>query len=246
MFDHVTIRVSDRAASRRFYARSFELLGFADLGREAEHFDEWNDFSLAEATAERLVTRRLHAGFQAGSREQVDAWWRALTEAGYESDGDPGPRPEYSPEYYGAFVLDPDGNSVEAVHNPPLRDDDGTLDHLWLRARDLGKSRRFYETIAPVVGFEVKPLPDRVHFHSGPMPGTFSVIEGDPTEHVHLAFPAPDRSAVEAFHRAAVEAGYRDNGAPGERPEYHAGYYGAFVLDPDGNNVEAVFHDRRA
>jgi len=51
---------------------------------------------------------------------------------------------------------------------------------------------------------------------------------------------------VDAFHRAAIEAGFRDNGAPGERPEYHAGYYGAFVLDPDGNNVEAVFHDRSA
>ena len=59
-----------------------------------------------------------------------------------------------------------------------------------------------------------------------------------------MAFPAADQAAVEAFHRTAVDAGYRDNGAPGERPEYHPGYYGAFVLDPDGNNVEAVFHDR--
>jgi len=54
----------------------------------------------------------------------------------------------------------------------------------------------------------------------------------------------PDLSAVEAFHRAALDAGFRDNGGPGKRPEYHPGYYGAFVLDPDGNNVEAVFHDR--
>jgi len=55
---------------------------------------------------------------------------------------------------------------------------------------------------------------------------------------------ALDGATVEEFHRAAVEAGFRDNGAPGERPEYHPGYYGAYVLDPDGNNIEAVFHDR--
>jgi catechol 2,3-dioxygenase-like lactoylglutathione lyase family enzyme len=64
-----------------------------------------------------------------------------------------------------------------------------------------------------------------------------------PAEHVHLAFPARDRATVDEFHRVALAAGYRDNGPPGERG-YHAGYYGAFVLDPDDNNVEAVFHDR--
>jgi catechol 2,3-dioxygenase-like lactoylglutathione lyase family enzyme len=61
------------------------------------------------------------------------------------------------------------------------------------------------------------------------------------TENIHLAFPAADRASVEEFHRKAIAAGYRDNGPPGER-RYHAGYYGAFVLDPDGNNIEAVVH----
>ena len=89
---------------------------------------------------------------------------------------------------------------------------------------------------------EVRPLHDRVQIRGAQ--SSFSVLEGTPTEHVHLAFPAADRATVEAFHRAALAAGYRDNGAPGERPEYHRGYFGAFVLDPDGNNVEAVFHDR--
>jgi catechol 2,3-dioxygenase-like lactoylglutathione lyase family enzyme len=70
------------------------------------------------------------------------------------------------------------------------------------------------------------------------------VIEREPTEHVHIAFPAADDPAVDAFHRAATETGYRENGAPGEREIYHPGYYGAFVLDPDGNNVEVVNHDR--
>jgi catechol 2,3-dioxygenase-like lactoylglutathione lyase family enzyme len=71
----------------------------------------------------------------------------------------------------------------------------------------------------------------------------FTLVTGEPTENVHMAF-AGDRNAVHAFHEAALAAGFRDNGAPGERPEYHAGYYAAFVLDPDGNNVEVVDHGR--
>jgi predicted lactoylglutathione lyase len=73
---------------------------------------------------------------------------------------------------------------------------------------------------------------------------SFSVVAGEPTENVHLAFGAPDRATVEAFHRAGTEAGFASLGAPGERPQYHPGYYGAYLADPDGNNVEAVFHDR--
>jgi catechol 2,3-dioxygenase-like lactoylglutathione lyase family enzyme len=65
-----------------------------------------------------------------------------------------------------------------------------------------------------------------------------------PTEHVHMAFGASDDATVDAFHQAATEAGYHDNGPPGERAVYHPGYYGAFVLDPDGNNVEVVNHNR--
>jgi len=74
--------------------------------------------------------------------------------------------------------------------------------------------------------------------------GSLSLVRGKPTQHLHLAFPADRNATVDAFHRAATAAGYRDNGAPGERPVYHEGYYGAFVLDPDGNNVEVVNHNR--
>ena len=64
------------------------------------------------------------------------------------------------------------------------------------------------------------------------------------TENLHMAFPAGENQVVDDFHQAALDAGYRGNGEPGERPEYHAGYYGAFVLDPDGNNIELVNHNR--
>jgi catechol 2,3-dioxygenase-like lactoylglutathione lyase family enzyme len=73
---------------------------------------------------------------------------------------------------------------------------------------------------------------------------SLSLLPGRPSQNVHVAFSASENATVDAFHRAATGAGYRDNGPPGERPGYHPGYYGAFVCDPDGNNVEVVNHDR--
>lgn len=73
---------------------------------------------------------------------------------------------------------------------------------------------------------------------------SFALVRSEPTtENVHIAFPVPDDATVQKFHRIGLAAGYRDNGSPGER-RYHPGYYGAFVLDPDGNNIEAVHHNR--
>ena len=189
------------------------------------------------------MTRRLHIGFAAPSRTAVDAFWRAGRDAGARDGGAPGPRPRYREDYYGGFLLDPDGNSAEAVHHALTPGRRG-IDHLWPHVADLGAARPFYETMAPHAGFEVAtPAPDRVACAG--RGGSLSLVAGaPPTQALHIAFPAPDRATVDAFHRAAVAAGYRDNGPPGERPEYHPGYYGAYVLDPDGTNVEAVLHDR--
>jgi catechol 2,3-dioxygenase-like lactoylglutathione lyase family enzyme len=243
VFDHVTIRASDRPASQRFYATVLAPLG-VDTSHDGEWYVEWRDFSLAQANDEKPPTRGLHVGFVAASRAHVDAFWRTGVDAGYRSDGEPGPRPQYSPDYYGGFLVDPDGNSVEAVHHGSPRRDDGVVDHLWIRVADLEAARRFYELVGETAGYQVTGQePGRVGFGSGK--ASFSIVEGPPTEELHLAFPSFDRATVDDFHAALVGAGYRDNGAPGERPIYHAGYYGAFVLDPDGNNVELVFHDRR-
>jgi len=175
----------------------------------------------------------------------VDEFWRAGVEAGYRSDGEPGPRPEYGDDYYGGFLLDPDGNSAEAVHYSEKLRDDGTVDHLWIRVRDVAASKRFYGLVAPFGRFEQHhDSAERAGFSAGT--GSFSVLAGEPTVNVHMAFPADDNSTVDEFHAALTEAGYRDNGAPGERTIYHPGYYGAFVLDPDGNNVEIVCHNREA
>jgi catechol 2,3-dioxygenase-like lactoylglutathione lyase family enzyme len=242
VFDHVTIRVADRAASERFYATVLPSLGI-DKSYRTDVLTEWNDFSLASADETTPPTRRLHTGFVAPSREQVDLFWQAGVDAGYTSDGEPGPRPQYRPEYYGAFLLDPDGNSVEAVHHDVLRRG-GNIDHLWIRVADVAAAKRFYETIAPFAHLRLRTaLEERAQFTGGN--GSFSLVASDaPTEHLHMAFPANDDRDVQQFHDAAVAAGYESNGEPGERPRYHAGYYAAYVLDPDGNNIEVVNHNR--
>jgi catechol 2,3-dioxygenase-like lactoylglutathione lyase family enzyme len=243
LFDHVTIRVSDLEESRPFYALALGGLD-ADEPVTDGKFYEWNDLSISQTREGRPSTRNLHVAFVAASRERVDEWWRAMTGAGYRDDGPPGPRPQYSPTYYGAFVRDPDGNSVEAVHREGPRQGENHIDHLWIRVGDLAASRRFYEAVAPAVGARVHDGSEN-RFHVAAGGRSFALVREDPvTENVHLAFPAPDRATVEAFHRAALASGAPDNGGPGERPEYHPGYFGAYALDPDGNNVEAVWHDR--
>lgn len=241
MFDHVTIRASDRDASERFYDTVLQTLG-VEQTHAGRVFTEWGDFSLNQADEEDPVTRRLHVAFVAASRAEVDAFWRVGTEAGYRDEGAPGPRPQYREDYYGAFLLDPDGNSSEAAHHGALRKG-GVVDHVWIRVADVPASKAFYELVAPHAGFRLNlDSPDRARFAGES--GSFSLVAGTPTEHVHLAFPTSDDATVEAFHRAATEAGYRDNGPPRERPIYHPGYYGAYVLDPDGNNIEVVNHHR--
>lgn len=240
VFDHVTIRVADRDASARFYRTVLEA---ARLERPTGGpvYTQWRDFSLAQATAERPVTRNLHLAFSVASRDLVDAFWRAGLDAGYASDGRPGPR-HHSPSSYCAFLRDPDGGSVEAVHRDGRRTD-GNVDHLWIRVADVAASRRFYDAVAPHAPIRRSTVTDeRVAYErEGDGGGTFSLVAGGPrTEGVHLAFVAPDRATVDAFHAAAVAAGYADDGPPGPRPEYGFHYYGAFVVDPDGHRVESV------
>src|SRR4029453_11956822 len=169
--------------------------------------------------------------------------WRRGAEGVPGGDGPPGPRPEYDEDYYGSFLLDPDGNSAEAVHHGRVHLRTGGIDHPWIRLAHVDASKRFYEAIGPHAGFRLGSERPRFAHFSGEG-GSFSIVAGTATEHVHIAFQADDDTTVDAFHRAATEAGYRDNGPPGERGIYHPGFYGAFVLDPDGNNVEVVHHNR--
>ncbi len=117
------------------------------------------------------------------------------------------------------------------------------IDHLQLVVRDLAASRRFYQAVFDTIGIPIAGEGD-TYFWADELfvstPDSEAAL-GQLTGRHHLAFQARDRVTVEAFHRAALANGGKDNGAPGERP-YHPGYYAAFALDPDGNNIEVVFH----
>ena len=116
------------------------------------------------------------------------------------------------------------------------------MDHVSLPITDAARTRAFYEAALQPLGWTCSGMRPGVYvgFKKPGSPALYFHV----TEHVHaahLAFKAASREQVAAFHRAALDAGGRDNGAPGTRA-YHPGYYAAFVIDPDGNNVEAVFH----
>lgn len=117
------------------------------------------------------------------------------------------------------------------------------IDHLQLVVRDLDASHRFYEAVLGVLGVPMGGRGDDWFWADELFVSSADsqAAQGALTGRHHFAFQAQDRGAVDAFHAAALAHGGSDNGAPGERP-YHPGYYAAFVLDPDGNNIEAVYH----
>ena len=166
-----------------------------------------------------------------------------LTSAGYESDGEPGPRPHYSEDYYGAFVRDPGGNSAEAVHKPSSSGT-GRIDHLWLRTRDVAAQRRFWETVAPLRrdpaearlagldpvrrrGRDVLVRRGRADRERAPrLP-----CAGRRRRSRRSTRPRSARGSPTTARRASGRTTTRATSA-------------RFVLDPDGNNIEAVCHHR--
>ncbi|WP_437909471.1 VOC family protein [Sorangium sp. So ce327] len=117
------------------------------------------------------------------------------------------------------------------------------IDHVQLVVADLAASKKFYRAVFEVIGIPIAGeaddyfWADELFISSADSPAATGVTTG----RTHLAFQASDRATVDRFHAAAIAAGGKDNGAPGKRP-YHPGYYAAFVLDPDGNNIEVVHH----
>ena len=246
MFDHVGIAVSDLAASERFYRTVLSALGVEPSHADAE-LVEWDDWDIGpdgpRAPRDPRAARRLPRPVPRGRGR----FWQAGIDAGYRDDGEPGPRTVYGPDYYGAFLLDPDGNSAEAVHGEradPVPD--GRVDHLWIRvARPRGvqallhddrparRARAGRRRAGPRAAQRARTTAS----HSSTTSGRSPSMSTSPS-------PRGDDATVRAFHAAALAAGYEDHGAPGERAVYHPGYYGAFVLDPDGHNIEVVNHNR--
>src|SRR4051794_35666734 len=112
------------------------------------------------------------------------------------------------------------------------------IDHIQLRCADLAASKRFYSAVLAIFGRELTELAPWLVYADELC---LSPANTDPTSRIHLAFQTDDRNQVDRFYAAAIAAGGRENGKPGERA-YHPGYYGAYVFDPDGNNVEAGYH----
>jgi catechol 2,3-dioxygenase-like lactoylglutathione lyase family enzyme len=116
------------------------------------------------------------------------------------------------------------------------------LDHIGIRVADYERSKKFYAAALAPLGYALfMEGTSGAGFRKGFIPD-FWVKQCDFSPSVHIAFSSDDRAGVDAFYRAALEAGASDNGPPGLRPHYHPNYYGAFVLDPDGYNIEAVCH----
>jgi catechol 2,3-dioxygenase-like lactoylglutathione lyase family enzyme len=205
VFDHVTIRVADLEAAAGFYDTVLPTVGIERTATTADGV-AWGEFRIARATAEHPATERLHIGFGAPSRDHVDAFWTAGTAAGHPDDGAPGPRPQYTPDYYGGFLRDPDGNSAEAVHGTGA-ERPGVIDHLWIRVAEVAAAREFYLAALPGTGFEpAGDEPDHALFRAAAC--SFSLVPGEPSRNVHLGFGPgdvrrdPDGNTVEGVHRA--------------------------------------------
>ena len=118
------------------------------------------------------------------------------------------------------------------------------IDHIVVNVRNLSASRRFYDQALAPLGYRlIKEFPGGIGYGMGAKADLWMIQREPPSAEVHVAFACGTRSLVDAFHAAALAAGGKDNGAPGTRAHYHADYYGAFVLDPDGHNMEAVCHE---
>jgi catechol 2,3-dioxygenase-like lactoylglutathione lyase family enzyme len=121
------------------------------------------------------------------------------------------------------------------------------FDHLGFAVADFGKSRAFYsEALAPLGVEVVMEFDGRAGMGRDGSPAFWFAQDEKPAGHLHIAFTARNRAEVRAFHAAALKAGGKDNGAPGLRPNYHPNYYGAFVIDLNGHNIEAVCHSPEA
>jgi catechol 2,3-dioxygenase-like lactoylglutathione lyase family enzyme len=240
MFDHVTLRVPDLATVSNAFAALLAELEIEQT-TSTPSFSVWGNFALTQTDAEHPIARRVQIAFIAPSPANVDRFARVGVDAGFTGDGAAGPRSEQADDYYAAFLKDDAGNSFVAVHRDRERPR-GNLDHVAIRVSNVNASAAFYSTIGTAAGLTIRrQTADRATFLVGESDGSFLVLAGEPTQNIHVAFSG-ENDDIRRFHADATAAGYRSNGEPGERPSYHDGYYAAYVLDPDGNNIEVVNH----
>jgi catechol 2,3-dioxygenase-like lactoylglutathione lyase family enzyme len=174
MLARVTIRVDNLAAAEPAYGVVLDALGV----KRGPGYGRWGMFSLEPAGRGQRATRGAHIGFVAPSRAAVGAFWEAGLSAQLADDGAPGPRAAYGPDYYGGFLRDDAGNSIEAARHDGLRNDGGCVDHVWMRVSDLAASRALYDALAPTAGLRVvADEPGRLVRYRGPLEGGGSRAE---------------------------------------------------------------------
>jgi catechol 2,3-dioxygenase-like lactoylglutathione lyase family enzyme len=243
VFDHVTLRVPDLASATSALAAALDQLEIEQTV-STPSFSVWGNLALTQTDDEHPVTRRVDIAFTARTQARIDRFAQAGIDAGLTRNKSDGRRPDYAEDSYATIIKDAEGNGFQAV----LRDGQrpSNIDQVAIRVSDVEASTAFYSTIGAAAGLTVRRrTADHAAFAVSASDGWFLVIAGEPTQSVHIAFSGDD-AAVRRFHDDATAAGYRTNGTPGERPRYHPGYYSAYVLDPDGNNIEVVNHHRTA
>jgi catechol 2,3-dioxygenase-like lactoylglutathione lyase family enzyme len=242
MFDHVTLRVADLAATSSAFAPLLNQLEIEQT-TSTPSLSVWGNFALTQTDEKHPIAQRVQIALTAPTTAHVDRFAQAGVGAGFADDGAGEAGPDDIAYHYAAFLRDAAGNSFGAVHRDGARPT-GNIDHVAIRVNNVEASTAFYSTIGAAAGLTLRrQTHDGTTFSVGAEGGSLLVIAGEPTQNIHIAFSGEDDD-VRRFHADATAAGYRSNGEPGERPRYHDGYYAAYVLDPDDNNIEVVNHNR--
>ncbi len=263
MFSHFTLGTNDLARAETFYSALGPTLGLPLLG--IDHEDGHLRIGPNDRSGPPLIVCRpfddlpatwsngFHVAFNATGPETVDRFHAtALAHGGYD-EGGPGLRSIYSPDYYAAYVRDPDGNKLQAVCYLDGRKAAPTGDmisHITIGHADLERARSFYTSVLGTLGIDEIPEEGDANTAGFGFPGFRTPIvyvqrpfDGRPASFgngTHIAFTASSQEAVDQFHEAALAHGGISAGGPGPRPQYSAHYYAAYVLDQVGNKLQAV------
>jgi catechol 2,3-dioxygenase-like lactoylglutathione lyase family enzyme len=264
MFSHITIGSNDMARSAAFYDAALAPLGiraipqthpdFRGYAPGGERTAPWVSICRPFDGGPATPGNGFHVAWVADSADAVRAFHAAALAAGGTDEGAPGLRPHYAADYFGAYVRDPDGTKIQAVHFGEGRTQGPggrVLSHVCLPVDDPTAGAAFYAPVLAALGLErltdeETPGEDCCFGHAGvQVPVVFiqRPFDGKPAvpgNGQHAAFLAPSRAAVDAFHRAALAGGGVDDGAPGDRPHYGDPYYAAYVRDIAGNKIQAV------
>lgn len=263
MFSHFTLGTNDLPRAEDFYSALMATLGqtlvdssseygylmFAPPERRHPHLFICRPFNNLPAT----WSNGYHIAFNTPDARTVDLFHEtALGKGGYD-EGQPGLRPQYAKDYYGAYVRDPDGNKLQAVCYTGGRraaSSGDIISHITIGHTDIERERTFYLAVLGTLG--ITELPEEGDAMSAgfglagfqlPVVYVQPTFDGRPAtwgNGTHTAFAAPSRNSVDRFHAAALAHGGTCDGPPGLRPHYSEHYYGAYVRDAVGNKLQAV------